>query len=222
MAEKIKKHKKIFFVLGIGLVLTMAGILGMVGIIALPGPVLADVQRQVAVTATVQEWLTFTLSTSSVVLLPDLIDSVGVTNIASSSVIAINLGTNSPDGWSISATGTNNGLKSGGNTIATPAVGTTCTALSDGSLNCYGVQAATTSATGVNIASMYKVATGFASNVVGSVRSDQSQAFASSTAQFADNTNVIDMKVKASCLATQAPADNYADTIYLTAIASIP
>jgi hypothetical protein len=218
MAEKIKKHKDLVFIFGIGLVLAIGAILAMSGMVPLPNTVSAatTVQQSVGVTATVNEWLTFTISTSSVTLTPDLVTTAGATNIASSSVIDLNLGTNSADGWSISATGTNNGLLSGSNTIATPAAGNTTTTAAG--TDAYGIQAATTSATGVNIATMYKVSSDFTSNVVGSIRT-ASQIFATSTAQFADNTNVIDMKVKASCDALQ-PSGSYTDTVYLTAIAT--
>jgi hypothetical protein len=215
MAEKIKKHKDLIFIFGIGLVLAIGAILAMSGMVPSPNTVSAatTVQQQVAVTATVNEWLTFTVSTSSVVLSPDLIDSVGTTNIASSSIIDLSLGTNSPDGWSISVTSTYAALYlNATNTIAS----------SDGSVaggtDRYGIQAATTSATGTNIVAKYKVASDFSSAVVGSVTST-SQSFATSSAAFASGTNVIDMKVKASCIATKLPGA-YGDTIYLTATAT--
>lgn len=218
MAEKIKKHKDLVFIFGIGLVLAIGAILAMSGMVPLPNTVSAatTVQQQVAVTATVQEWLTFTLSTSSVVLTPDLIDAVGALNVASSSAINLLLGTNSPDGWSMSVTSTNSALKSGSNYIYSVAAGTTCTATTTGA-DCYGIQASSTAAN-VNIASIYNVP-GLTTNVVGSVTST-SQTFATSTQTFASGTNVINMKVKASCIATKPSATNYADTIYLTAIAT--
>jgi len=214
MAEKIKKHKDLVFIFGIGLVLAIGAILAMSGMVPLPNTVSAatTVQQSVGVTATVNEWLTFALSTTTVTLTPDLIDSVGNTNIASSSVIDLNLGTNSPDGWSISVTSTYGALYlNATNTIAS----------SDGDVaggaDRYGIQAATSSA-GVNIVAKYKVASNFISATVGSVTAS-SQSFATSSATFASGTNVIDMKVKASCVDTKLQGA-YGDTIYLTAIAT--
>jgi len=213
MSEKIKKHKDLIFIFGIGLVLAIGAILAMSGMVPLSNTVSAatTVQQSVAVTATVQEWLTFAVSTSSVVLSPDLIDSVGTTNIASSSIIDLNLGTNSPDGWSISVTSTYAALRLNATNTVTSTDGNVA-----GGTDRYGIQATTTYGT-VNIVTKYKVAD-FTSATVGSVTST-SQSFATSSAAFASGTNVIDMKVKASCLATKLPGA-YVDTVYLTATAT--
>lgn len=217
MPEIIKKNSDIILILGIGLVLTLGGLLNLVGITILPEfASAATSQQSVAISVTVQEWLTFSLSTSSVTLLPDLVDSSGNTNIASSSVIDMNLGTNSADGWSISATSTNGALVSAGNSIDSPAAGNTTTTATG--TDAYGINATTTYST-INIPALYAEAT-LDSNVVGSVDTT-SQTFATSSAKFSSGTNVIDTRIRASCDAAQ-PSGTYQDTIYFTAISSIP
>lgn len=214
MAEIIKKHKEIALVGGLGLILTIVGIIGMSGMVALPNTVSAatTVQQSVGVTATVNEWLTFTVSPSSVTLTPDLVDAAGGTHIASSSVVSLNLGTNSADGWSIDTTSTNGALKSGTNTINSAAAGNTTTT-SPGT-DAYGMNA-TSVASGVNIDSIYDH---YGTHTMGSI-AQSSQELATSSSTFADGTNVIDLKIEASCDALQ-PAGSYSDTIYLTATAT--
>ena len=217
MAEKIKKHWDLVLVGGIGLTLAIIGVLIMSGMMVLPNFASAatTVQASVGVTATVSEWLTFTVSTSSVTLTPDLVSITGATAIASSSIIDLNLGTNSPNGWSMSVTSTNGQLNgSAGGSINSPATGNTTTTAAG--TDAYGINATTTYGT-ISIPALYAEAT-LDSNVVGSVDTS-SQSFATSSQIFADNTNVIDIRVRASCDALQEPG-SYTDTIYLTATAT--
>ena len=71
MAKTIKKHWDIVLISGIGLTLVITGILMISGMIALPNPAEAATAT-VGVTATVQEWLTFSVNPTSVTLTPDL------------------------------------------------------------------------------------------------------------------------------------------------------
>lgn len=208
MAKVMKGQNLLALILIVGMVLVFSGLWE-----GLPDfASAASVQQQVEVTAVVQEWITFTLSTTSVTLSPDLVDTAGNTNIASSSVIDLYLGTNSDDGWSISVTSTYGALKE-----PTPyyIYSADCTAATGS--DCYGIQATATE-TGVNIAPRYDYwppseQVGWASTTA--------LSFASSTNTFASGTNVIDMKIKASCDSAQ-PVGTYQDYIYLTAVTSIP
>ena len=216
MAKIIKEHKDTFLIFGIGLVLAIASIVSFSGTVVMPNTVSAatTVQQSVAVTATVNEWLTFALSGSGT-LSPDLVDASGGTAIASSSVIDLDLGTNAND-WSISVTssaGQLDGSISG--SINSPAAASNCTTTAG--TDCYGINATSTQGASVDILTLYDY---YGTHKMGSVDTS-SQLLATSTTAYAAATNVVDFKIEASCDALQS-AGSYTDTIYFTATASIP
>ena len=216
MAKEIKKHWDLVLISGIGLTLAIAGILAISGMIALLNPAEAATAT-VGVTATVQEWLTFSVNPTSVTLTPDLVDTAGNTAVGSSAAVTLTLGTNSPDGWSIDARGatavatcTQGGLVSGSYKICQPSATSTLAAGTDG----YGANASTT-LTGVTIAANYDY---WGTNTVGELN-DADSDFASKTSSNA-SSDVASMKVLAASDALQE-AGSYTDTITLTAIASL-
>lgn len=207
MAEKIKKHKDIVFVLGVGLVLTIAAIAGMSGMVAIPNFASAATTATVGVTATVESWLTITVNPSSVTLSPSLVDTAGTTRIGSStSNVAIDVGTNSSNGWNIGIKGANNALIYGATgTIASVTASSTLNAGADG----YGANA-TNSLAGVTIGPYYKH---WATTDVGEIKTG-GQTLASKTTLQAAQT-VATMKVYAAATSTK-PSGSYTDTITLT------
>jgi len=216
MAEKIKKHWDLVLISGIGLTLAIAGILAISGMIALPNPAEAATAT-VGVTATVQEWLTFSVNPTSVTLTPDLVDTAGNTAVGSSAAVTLTLGTNSPDGWSIDARGATaaatclqGGLVSGSYEICQPSATSTLAAGTDG----YGANA-TDTLTGVTIAANYAY---WGTNTVGELNNTDND-FASKTSSNA-SSDVASMKVLTASDALQDPG-SYTDTITLTAIASL-
>ena len=217
MAEKIKKHWDLVLISGIGLALAIAGILAISGMIPLANPAEAAVAT-VGVTATVQEWLTFSVDPTSVTLSPDLVDTAGNTAVGSSTAVTLTLGTNSPDGWSIDSRGaTTNatctqaqgGLVSGSYSICQPSATSTLAAGTDG----YGANATDTLA-GVTIAANYAY---WGTNTVGELN-DTDGDFASKTSSNA-SSDVASMKVLTASDALQEPG-SYTDTITLTAVAT--
>ncbi len=207
MAEKIKKHKDIVFVLGIGLVLTIAAIIGTSGMIAIPNFASAATTATVGVTATVEPWITITADPNSVTLSPSLVNIGGGTSIGSSTQnVAIDVGTNSDSGWSVSIKGANDGLEySATGTIASVAASSTLVAGTDG----YGANASTTLA-GVTIGSLYS---DWGTAKVGEIKTG-GQTLASKTTSQASQT-IATMKVYAAATSTK-PSGSYTDTITLT------
>ena len=204
MSERIKKNLDLVTVLSIGTIIAVTALIGIVG---WPTPVFSDITTTVAITATVNEWLTFTVSNTSVTLSPELVDTVGGTHIGSSTDLTFTLGTNSDNGYSMTIGDNNNGLKSGANLIQLSAASTSITNGVDG----FGVQATSTMMT---VRSQF--AFGTSTDWVGRV--------ASSTVSLATNgspgtAQLMYMKVKASCDNLQ-PNGSYTDTLYITATPS--
>lgn len=210
MVQKIKKHKDIIMVLGIGLFLVIAGIMGMSGLVGFPNSAQAATTTQtVTVTATVQPWLYFSVTPTSLTLAPDLVDIAGSVHIGSStSNVSMTVGTNSSGGWSVGIKGLNGGLASGTSLIPTVPVSATTT-LSAGTSG-YGANAASSTA-GVEVGAGYA---GWNSAAVGAISSSTSQTILSKTTANA-STTVGQMKVYAAASST-APSGSYTDTITLT------
>lgn len=213
MPEIIKKNWDVIFVLGIGLVLAIAGILGLTGIMVVPSPASADVTSTVAVTATVQPWLTFSVNPTSVSLSPDLVNTVGVTSIASSSNISLILGTNSSGGWSMSIRGANAGLATSTYDLIESVPLSTTTTLTNNGVDYYGANA-TSSLAGANVQANYG---GWGTSDVGAIASTTAQNIFVKTSANASTTVGL-MKVYAQCDSAQT-AGTYGDTITLTATA---
>lgn len=211
MIKKIKKRKDIFFVFGIGVSLALVSLLGLSGIIGLPGFVSAATETEtVVVTATIEPFLTFTVSPTSTSLTPYLVTSTGGTNIASSTNISLSVGTNDTDGWSIEIKGANDGLVNGGTTIDSVTASSTIAAGTDG----YGANASGEAS--VTIGSYYDY---WGSEDVGEIRT-AGQTLASKATANAHGL-VATMKVYAASISTN-PAGSYTDTITLTATTATP
>lgn len=204
MAERIKKHKDIIIPLGIGLALTIVGLLGFLRTNPLSNLVSAATTVTIGVTAEVREYMSMTASTDTVALAPDLINTNGVLGIASSTDIAITVNTNSGDGYNMTIQDNNGGLKSGSNYILlATATGTAATGT-----DFYGVQATSSDMT---LNTQYKFAT--STNDIGRIASTTATVFASSTSSGVGK--IAYMRVKASCDAAQLNG-SYTDTITLT------
>jgi len=206
MTEKIKKHQDIIIPLGIGLALTIVGLLGFLQINPLSSPVSAATTVTIGVTAVVQEYMSMTANTTTVALRPDLLDTNGVLGIASSTDIAITVNTNSADGYRMTIQDDNGGLRIGstGNYILlATATGTAATGT-----DYYGVQAVSSDMT---LNAQYAWAT--TTNNIGRIASTTATAFASSTSSGIGK--IAYMRVKATCDLAQ-PNGDYSDTITLT------
>ena len=208
MAKIIKRNIDSIIAVGIGLCLV---IVAMVGIyqrmpMAPVSYVSAATSTEITVSATVQEWITLGVSTSSVGLTPDLVSSAGVTAIASSTNINITVGTNNAEGWHLD-------IGSAGGRLATSTYYIyTCDVTSSiaAGTDMYGVNA-TTSYAGVDIKGYYDY---WGQNIVGTA-STTAQELAYKTNSNA-STTVATMKIMAACDADQE-AGTYTDTLTITA-----
>ena len=209
MEASLLKLRKLFLPIVGGIILGLIGI-GTIKIFA-PEDVRADATSTVGVTATVESWLTFSVSPTSVSLSPALVDSTGTPHIGSSTVITLTLGTNNTGGWSISIQGANNGLYSTNASylISTVSGTSTLSAGTDG----YGANATATYA-GVSIGNYYDY---YGSDTVGEIASSTSHTLASKNSPNSQE-DVVDMKIKAAAQVTTPSATDYSDTITLTAI----
>ena len=169
-------------------------------------PVLAE---DVIVTAAVDEWLTFSVNPTTLDL-GTLVNSSGGLSIGSATT-GLSLASNSDDGFSISVSGTNAGLKNGAvHTILTPEAGATTTCdISGNGTDAYGAQVTSTDMTAQ---SPFNV-TG---NVVGSVTSTGQLLLSSG---YTTDTLTAVMTVKASASKYDA-SGAYTDTLVLTAAAN--
>jgi len=208
MAKTIQTNKEAIFVFAIGLVLATAALVGMYRMVVPATPVsAASATETINVTATVSEWISFSVSSSTVALAPDLVDTSGATAIASSTDIVLVTGTNDASGLVIQIKEDNNdGLLYSGNSIDLASATATIAAGTDG----YGVQATTTSAN-TSVADRFAW---WGNHTVGQM-TNTAQPFVTSTAPVASATTT--MKLKAACDALQ-PAGSYADTITLYCI----
>jgi len=213
MAEKIKKHKSIVFILGTGLIFAIAGLLisGMSGIIGFPSfAQAATTTKTVTVSATVQPWLYFSVSPTSISLTPDLLDINGSPNIGSSTNVTFTVGTNSSGGWTIGVRGLYGGL---GSTTANliPSVPVSATTTIVAGTDGYGANA-TGSIAGVVVQGNGYA--GWGSATVGAIPTSTSQLILTKGTANASSTVGL-MKVYAACDAAQ-PVGTYEDTITLT------
>ncbi|MCX6224756.1 MAG: hypothetical protein NTV01_08410 [Bacteroidia bacterium] len=213
MAEKIKKHKSIIFIIGVGLLFAIAGLIisGMSGMVGFPNFAQAATTTQtVTVTATVNPWLYFSVTPTSLTLSPDLVDITGNVNIGSSTAnVTMTVGTNSSGGWNIGIRGLYGGL---GTTTANliPSVPVSATTTISAGVDGYGANA-TGSIANVVVAAGYG---GWGTAAVGAIASSTSQVMLSKTTSNASSTVGL-MKVYAACDSTQ-PVGSYTDTITLT------
>jgi len=208
MAKIIKRNIDIILVAGIGLSLLVVAMMGIYqGMpMASVNYVSAATTSDITVSATVQEWITLGVTTSSVALSPDLVDTAGNTAIASSSSIGITVGTNNAGGWHLSVQSANGKLTTSTYNILTCDTTSTIAAGTD----MYGVNA-TTSYGGVTISTNYDY---WGQDIVGTA-STTDQTFAEKSSGNT-STTVASMKIMAAC-DDQQEAETYADTLTITA-----
>lgn len=210
MPKTVKNHGDIVLALGIGLVLTIAGIVGLSGMVALPSSVSAATET-VEVEATVASWVSLEVTPTTTTITPDLVTSAGGTNIGESDYIQITTGTNGSSGYTLDIKSLNAGLchSSGCGSGKLDSASTTIAAGTSG----YGGQA-TSSDSDVTIATSYDQAT--STNVVG--------GFETSDNDLADTggptTGDISWLTFKAAATSTAPAATYSDTITLTLTAS--
>ncbi len=207
MKERIKKHWDLTLALGLGLVLTIAGLVGIMGWLK-PVYTEAATTSNVIVTAQIREYISITASTDTVALTPDLIDTSGVYHIGSSTDVTLTINTNSSDGYSITVeTNSDNGLVSGPNSIQlATATGTAATGT-----DTFGIQA---SSTDMGITSLYSWAT--STNIIG--RASTTAAKMTTDASAGENQRAY-VKFKASC-AVAKPNGAYQSTVTFTSLAT--
>ena len=199
MVKIIKKNWDITLLLGIGAVLIIVGVIGTVG-----WPKLAS-GEEITVTATISEWMTLAASASTTgTLSPNLVDTAGATHISSSTTLTLTMGTNSSDGYSVTASSSNAGLKA----TTTISTGIATTTLSAG-VNGYGIQA--TSTVSNLVQAVYNWAT--STQNVGAATSSTKMLSKSSAAL----PDVVWMTVKAACLVTTA-VGSYTDKLTFTMV----
>lgn len=168
----------------------------------------------VAITAIVEAWLDFSVTPTSTTLQPPLVQADGTLNVASSTDIVLTLGTNAPNGWGITIKGQNAGLYSSNRGHLIPTVVGTST-IATGT-EAYGANATSTLA-GVVIGNYYDY---YGTNTVGEIASSTSRNLASKSTSNSTQS-VANMKVKATATDTTPPANDYSDTITLTATANL-
>ena len=207
MANTIKQYKNTIFA-GAGLFSVLLTILVLGGIVYLPNFAdfaNADATSSVSVTATISEWLSISLSTTTANL-GTLVDTSGNVSIGSATS-DLTLSSNSDNGYSVTIQGANGGLKNGAtSSIATAASGatSTCTSTSPGA-DAYGAQASST----MTVSSPFNV-TG---NTVGSVASTTAQKLVSSVYSASAQTATLTVKASANKFDKNGV---YTDTLTLT------
>ena len=213
MAERIKNHKSIVFILGIGLFFAIAGLIisGMSGVVGFPNfAQAATTSQNVTVTAEVKPWLYFSVDQTALTLSPDLVDISGGVNIGSSTNnVTMTVGTNSGGGWNIGIKGLNGGLASSTNLIASVPITATTTLVAG--FNGYGANATNSISTVTVGGNGYR---SWGTATVGAISTGTSQTMLSKTSANASTTVGL-MKVYAACTSTQ-PVGTYGDTIILT------
>lgn len=228
MAQQIKKHWNEVLILGIGLALLIIGITVIGGLrVATNDASAADATGTVEVTATVQPWITFSLTPTSTTLSPELVDSGGSLHVGSSTSITLGLGTNAVSGWQITIQGKYGGL------CHSTATGTSCGTTTENLITTVALSGSTTLSTtlpgsdgyGANAttattgASIYSYYSDWGTDKVGAIASSSSQVLANKGTPNA-STTVAYLKIKATSDQAQK-SGNYYDTVTLTAT-SIP
>lgn len=213
MAKKIKEHKDLVCIFGVGIILAVGGILIMSGMIVLPNSASAATET-VQVTATVEEYLTFTVSPTSTSLSPSLVDTAGGTHIGSSTDISVTVSTNWGS-YSITASSSNAGLNNATASADTliETVNTTSTLTEADDDDGYGLQATSAVAT---IQANYDY---WGTETVGELPSATAPQIIQDSGTPATNRQST-LKIKAECDSAQEPGD-YIDTILLTCTGAV-
>jgi len=207
MPEIRKDCWDIALALGIGLILTAVGILGLSGMMAMPSSVSAATET-VEVSATVSAWLSFAVTPTTTSITPDLVTSAGGINIGESDYIKITTGTNGVSGYSLDIKSANASLDYGA-TDTIVSASATLVAGTDG----YGAQA-TSSDGDVTIGVWYNMAT--STNDVGALQATD-RDLADTNGETSDDISWLTLKAAAT--STKA-IGTYTDTLTLTLLAS--
>lgn len=101
-----------------------------------------EIPQDIFIAATVQPWLYFEVSPTTLILSPDLVSSEGVFNIAETEDVILKVATNNRDGWEIKIKGKNGGLKSTASNYLLASVNGTSTLIAG--KEGFGAQATTT------------------------------------------------------------------------------
>lgn len=201
-----KDHWDIVLALGIGLVLTAVGVMGLSAMIAKPGSVSAATET-VEVSATVASWVSLAVTPTTTTITPDLVTSAGGVNIGESDYVKITCGTNGTSGYSLDVKSLNAALcHSGGcGTAQIVSASSTLSAGVDG----YGAQA-TSSDADVSIGAWYNFAT--STNSVGKVETSDHH-LADTGGSTADDITWLTLKAAAT---STKQSGTYSDTLTLT------
>lgn len=201
---QIIKNKEAVLVFAIGLAIIFCSVFT-INKMASPITRVSAATETIAVTATVSEWISFSVSPTTTSLSPNLVDTSGNTAVASSSNITLVCGTNDDSGFNIQIREDNNdGLISGANSINLASATGTLVAGTDG----YGVNATTTSSN-TSIATNYNY---WSTTTVGQI-TNTAQNLSTCSDQIASSTTT--MKIYAACDSLQ-PSGSYTDTITVT------
>jgi len=170
----------------------------------------AQEQEDVVVTATIEAWMDFQVSPTSTSITPALVGIDGSVSIGSTADINLQVGTNNPLGWNVTARGTNDGLYSTTTdyTISTVSATSTLAAGTDG----YGANAESTLA-GATIGNLYDY---YGSNTVGEITTTTANTLVDKSSANGMGS-VANMQIRAAATSTVPAATNYSDTITLTA-----
>jgi hypothetical protein len=158
----------------------------------------------------VDEWLSFSISTTSAILAPDMVDASGQSRVASSTEINFNLGTNNPTGWIISFYSSNGALTKGSSQI--PSVVGTSTIIRGS--DAYGLNS-TNSISGVNIAFGYNT---WNTLFVAEISTTTQTILSKDTGNIESEVGKIKIYATAN---TAKEAGTYTDTLYITATPQI-
>jgi len=208
MAETIKKHKDIVCIFGIGLILAAVGMLILSGMIAMSNSASAATET-IAVSATVEQSLIFSVSPTTTALSPALLDTGGGGHIGSSTDIGITVSTNWGS-YQITASGTYAGLYNSTATADTliETVSPTSTFTTAVDNDNYGLQATSTYSNVVQANYAY-----WGQDVAGEIPSSSAPTIISDTNTPGTVTSTL--KILAECDGSQEPGQ-YTDTILLT------
>lgn len=169
----------------------------------------------VTVTAIVQPWLDFEISSTTMAMSPALVQADGTINIGSTGNLGLSLGTNNVVGWQVRIQGANGGLYSPTATYTIPSVSATST-LATGT-EAYGANA-TSTMSGANIGSYYDY---YGTDTVGKIASTTDELLVSKSTANA-KVSVANLQIKATASALTPPANDYSDTVTLTASTLLP
>lgn len=210
MSEQIKRNFDIAIAFGIALCLIIVAMIGFQQKLRAPTPAYAaEATDTVIVFATVEPYISITVSPSQATMTPALIDSAGTTAVGSTSDITAQVSTNDEAGFVLSIQGANSGLLHTDTVTLIASVVSTSTLTDANDDDGYGVNATSTD-TRLDIGSYYDF---YGTLEVGGVTTS---AVLSSTSSGPITDATTTMRAYAECESSQK-SGVYSDTISLTA-----